>query len=64
MKIGGLAVAVLILLGIGTVGLIYARTDVPDPNALKTNQIATIYYADGRSVLDRVGSTRTAPTSR
>ena len=57
MKIGGLAVAVLILLGIGTVGLIYARTDVPDPNALKTNQIATIYYADGRSVLDRVGST-------
>ncbi len=57
MKIGGLAVAVLILLGIGTVGLIYARTDVPDPNALKTNQIATIYYADGKTVLDRVGST-------
>jgi membrane peptidoglycan carboxypeptidase len=57
LKIGGLAVAVLILLGIGTVGLIYVRTDVPDPNALKTDQIATMYYADGRTVLDRVGST-------
>ena len=33
------------------------RTDVPDPNALKTDQIATIYYGDGRTVLDRVGST-------
>ncbi len=57
MKIGGLAVAVLILLGIGTVGLMYTRTDVPDPNALKTDQIATVYYADGKTVLDRVGST-------
>ena len=49
LKIGGLAVAVLILLGIATVGLIYVRTDVPDPNALPTNQIATIYYSDGRT---------------
>ena len=30
---------------------------MPDPNALKTNQIATIYYGDGKTVLDRVGST-------
>jgi membrane peptidoglycan carboxypeptidase len=56
LKIGGLALAVLILLGIGTVGLIYVRTDVPDPNALPTNQIATIYYGDGKTVLARVGS--------
>jgi membrane peptidoglycan carboxypeptidase len=56
MKIGGLAVAVLILLGIATVGLIYVRTDVPDPNALPTNQIATIYYGDGKTVLAKVGS--------
>ena len=56
LKIGGLAVAVLILLGIATVGLIYVRTDVPDPNALPTNQIATIYYGDGRTVLAKVGS--------
>ena len=46
----------LILLGIATVGLIYVRTDVPDPNALPTNQIATIYYGDGRTVLAKVGS--------
>ncbi|HST64395.1 MAG TPA: transglycosylase domain-containing protein [Mycobacteriales bacterium] len=56
LKIGGLALAVLILLGIGTVGLIYVRTEVPDPNALPTNQIATIYYGDGKNVLARVGS--------
>jgi membrane peptidoglycan carboxypeptidase len=55
-KIGGIASVVLLILGIASVGLIYVRTDVPDPRALETNQVATIYYAGGKAELARVGS--------
>jgi membrane peptidoglycan carboxypeptidase len=44
------------LLGFGIVGVLYARTDVPDPEALPTNQIATVYYSDGKTTLARIGS--------
>ena len=56
LKITGLAAVVLMILGLATVGLVYVRTEVPDPNALKTNQIATIYYGDGKNVLAKIGS--------
>ncbi|HZB49094.1 MAG TPA: transglycosylase domain-containing protein, partial [Mycobacteriales bacterium] len=55
-KITGLAALAALLLGFGLVGIVYARTDVPNPNALKTNQVATIYYQDGKTVLARIGS--------
>ena len=56
LKITGLVALVALVLGFGGVGLLYARTDVPDPRALETNQVASILYADGKSVLARIGS--------
>ena len=46
----------MLVLGFAGVGIVYARTDVPDPDTIETNQVATIYYADGKTVLARVGS--------
>ena len=55
-RVTGLVMAAMLVLGFATVGIVYARTDVPDPDTLKTNQVATIYYGDGKTVLARVGS--------
>jgi len=32
----------------------YSRTDVPRPSDMQTNQVSTIYMADGTTVLGKV----------
>jgi membrane peptidoglycan carboxypeptidase len=35
----------------------YARTTIPNPNALSAQQTTTIYYSDGKTVLAHIGET-------
>jgi membrane peptidoglycan carboxypeptidase len=38
-------------------GVAYARTTIPNPSAIASEQTTTIYYSDGHTVLARLGST-------
>ena len=50
----GLTFLGLVLLGLAVVGVAYAMTDIPEPNERATQQASTLYYSDGKTVLDRV----------
>jgi membrane peptidoglycan carboxypeptidase len=38
-------------------GVAYARTTIPSPSAIASQQTTTIYYSDGKHVLARIGDT-------
>lgn len=44
----------LFVLGVAGLGVAYAMTDVPNPNALAVAQTNIIYYADGKNEVGRV----------
>ncbi|MGV8910577.1 MAG: transglycosylase domain-containing protein, partial [Propionicimonas sp.] len=44
----------LFLLGTTAFGVAYATTNVPDPNELANAQASIIYYADGKTEMDRI----------
>jgi len=44
----------LFLLGAAAFGVAYATTDVPQPNDLANAQASIIYYADGKTEMDRI----------
>ena len=44
----------LFLLGASAFGVAYAATDVPQPNDLANVQASIIYYADGKTEMDRI----------
>ncbi len=52
--VAGLVVPLLMV--IAAAGLIYAMTKVPTPQSIKTAQVSTITYRDGKTVLLKVGS--------
>ena len=47
-------VLVLAVLGIGFVGVSYAVIETPKPNDIATAQASVVYYADGKTELDRI----------
>jgi membrane peptidoglycan carboxypeptidase len=44
----------LFLLVVGAFGVAFATTDVPQPNELANAQASIIYYADGKTEMDRI----------
>jgi membrane peptidoglycan carboxypeptidase len=52
--VAGIVVPVLLL--IAAAGLIYTMTKVPLPQSINTQQVSTITYRDGKTVLLKVGS--------
>jgi membrane peptidoglycan carboxypeptidase len=50
----GLTLLGLVVLGVAVIGVAYALTDIPEPNERATQQASTLYYSDGKTVLDRV----------
>ena len=50
----GLGLLALVVLGLAGVGIAYAMTEVPEPNDRAVQQASTLYYSDGKTVLDRV----------
>ncbi len=52
VTLGGL----LVLLGV-FVGVVYATTEVPDPNSVQNAQTTVVYYADGTTEMGRLGDT-------
>jgi membrane peptidoglycan carboxypeptidase len=54
LKVVVLTVLALLLFGVVAVIVAYAATAVPSPNALADAQTSIVYYADGKSELDRI----------
>ncbi|MDF0529448.1 transglycosylase domain-containing protein [Tsukamurella sp. 8F] len=53
--VGGVAgIALLLVIAVLAFAIGYVRADVPQPGELHTNQVATIYMKDGKTVLARV----------
>jgi membrane peptidoglycan carboxypeptidase len=44
----------LFVLGVSAFGVAYAMTDIPQPNDLANAQASIIYYADGKTEMDRI----------
>lgn len=42
-----------LLLGVAAVAILYARTDIPQPNEFATSESSILYYADGETELAR-----------
>ncbi|WP_448610781.1 transglycosylase domain-containing protein [Geodermatophilus sp. URMC 60] len=51
----GLIAGALVLLGV-FVGVVYATTEVPDPNSVQNAQTTVVYYADGTTEMARLGA--------
>src|SRR5206468_9214970 len=43
-----------VLLGV-FIGVVYASTDVPDPNSVVNAQTTVVYYSDGTTVMAKLG---------
>ncbi|MGY1615897.1 transglycosylase domain-containing protein [Geodermatophilus sp. SYSU D00691] len=50
----GTLLGLFVLLGV-FVGVVYASTDVPDPNSVQNAQTTVIYYGDGQTEMARLG---------
>lgn len=61
LGLGGIAVGALVISG----GILYATTDIPDPNELSTAQATILTWDDGTSTLTRVAAAnrRSVPIS-
>jgi len=63
-----LALLALFLLGAAAFGVAYATTDIPQPNELANAQASIIYYADGKTEMDRIseigGNRESVPLSK
>ncbi len=51
---GLLALVILGVLGVVAVAVAYLRTDIPKPQDRAIQQASTIYYADGKTPMDRI----------
>ncbi|GAA3601898.1 hypothetical protein GCM10022199_01820 [Marihabitans asiaticum] len=50
----GLALLALVVTGLAALGIAYATTDIPEPNERATQQTSILYYADGKTEMDRI----------
>ena len=54
LKWGSITAAVLFVIAAVGVFVAYQRTDIPAPNELANAQVSIVYYADGKTELDRI----------
>jgi membrane peptidoglycan carboxypeptidase len=54
LKWGSITGLVLVVLGAAAVFIAFQRTVIPQPNDLAEKQVSIVYYADGKSELDRI----------
>ncbi|HET7397514.1 MAG TPA: transglycosylase domain-containing protein [Intrasporangium sp.] len=54
LKWGSLAALVLLVLGAAATYLAYQRVGIPQPNEMANAQVSIVYYADGKTELDRL----------
>ncbi len=55
-KIALSSALVLLLIMIGGVTFLYVTTKVPKPSQISTNQVSTITYSDGKTVMAKIGA--------
>jgi membrane peptidoglycan carboxypeptidase len=55
-KIAGASCLVLLLIMVGGVVILYVTTKVPKPSEISTNQVSTITYSDGKTVMAKIGA--------
>ncbi|MGY1823623.1 transglycosylase domain-containing protein [Geodermatophilus sp. SYSU D00079] len=53
--VGATLAGLLVLLGV-FVGVVYATTEVPDPDSVQNAQTTVVYYADGTTEMARLGA--------
>lgn len=51
LKVSGIALLALTIIGVGAVVVLYLRTDLPDPNAAFLTNKSSVYYRDGTTVI-------------
>jgi membrane peptidoglycan carboxypeptidase len=56
LKWGSIAGAVLFVLGVIGVFIAYNKIDIPAANEIANRQVSIVYYADGKTELDRISS--------
>jgi membrane peptidoglycan carboxypeptidase len=54
LKWGGIAALALGVIGVVTAFVAYTKTSIPQPNELANKQVSIVYYADGKTELDRI----------
>ena len=54
LKWGSLAALVVVVLGAVATYVAYSRVTIPQPNEMATAQVSIVYYADGKTELDRL----------
>ncbi|TQM55164.1 transglycosylase domain-containing protein [Humibacillus xanthopallidus] len=54
LKWGAIAGLALFVIGIVAVVVAYTKTSIPQPNELADKQVSIVYYADGKTELDRI----------
>lgn len=68
LKWGSIAAAALLVLGVAGVYIAYSKTSIPQPNQLANKQVSIVYYADGKTELDRIavqdGNRESVPLSK
>lgn len=55
-KIFGISCLVFVLLIAGTIVTLYVTTKVPTPSQISTNQVSTITYSNGKTVMAKIGA--------
>ena len=68
LKWGSLAGLALLVIGVVGVFVAYNQTAIPQPNELADKQVSIVYYADGKTELDRIavaeGNRESVPLSK
>jgi membrane peptidoglycan carboxypeptidase len=54
LKWGSIAALALFVIGVVAVFVAYNKTSIPQPNELADKQVSIVYYADGKTELDRI----------
>ncbi|MGE5136688.1 MAG: transglycosylase domain-containing protein [Gemmatimonadota bacterium] len=57
LTVAGVATGAFTVVGAISVGVVYAQTTIPNPQASVFNQASTVYFSDGKTMVGRFGNT-------
>jgi membrane peptidoglycan carboxypeptidase len=55
-SVGAAVCAAIAMLGAGAVGMAYAKTPIPDPQAAATQAASTVYFSNGKTLVGQFGT--------
>jgi membrane peptidoglycan carboxypeptidase len=57
LTVAGIGAGVCMVVGAAGVGIVYAQTTIPNPQASVFQQASTVYFSDGKTMVGQFGST-------